>query len=618
MLKLLRFAVLAGIWGGIFLIALTLWYASDLPDVKKLATIDRRPSVTLLAADGGVFATFGDLYGDPVTLEVLPKPLIDALLATEDRRFYSHFGVDFKGLARAMVANVRAGRLVQGGSTLTQQLAKNVFLTPERSLKRKVQELLLALWLEAEFDKDRILALYLNRVYFGAGTWGVEAAAQRYFAKSARKLNLPEAAMLVGLLKAPSRLSPLADEKEAQTRAAQVLANMVDAGLLSAEAAEAARKRPAKLALSREGSRNGRYFADWVFSEIDGFIGPQNQDLVIHTTLDLKLQRIAEAVIEKKLAKNGEKLGLEQAALVALGPDGAIKAMVGGRDYQASSFNRAVQARRQPGSAFKPFVFLAGLEAGLYPDSQVFDGPVSFGDWQPRNFDGKFYGNVTLREAAARSLNSVAVQIAQEVGLGQVIAAARRLGIASPLDANLTLALGASGVGLLELSTAFAVIGNGGEAVAAHDILEIRGARGDVLYRRLPGGMGRVIAEDVAVNLIDLLTAVIDEGTGRAARLDRPAAGKTGTSQDYRDAWFLGFSADLTAGVWVGNDDNRPMNKVAGGGLPAEIWRDFMLAAHRDLEPRPLVARQTPQAIEDIQEAVGTLWEDLKRQFGVQ
>jgi penicillin-binding protein 1A len=613
MKRFVTFVALIAIWGAVLLFLAGVWYARDLPDVKKLDVIERRPSVTLLAADNEVIATYGDLYGEPVALKALPKVLIDALIATEDRRFYSHYGIDPLGLARAMAANVRAGRLVQGGSTLTQQLAKNIFLTPERSLKRKLQELMLAFWLEAEFSKDRILELYLNRVYFGAGTWGVEAAAQRYFAKPARKLDLKESSMLVGLLKAPSRFSPLADEREAQARAARVLAAMVEAGSLTAEAAERATKQPAKLAPSREGSRNIRYFADWLLGEIEEFIGQRNQDLIVYTSLDMRLQRAAETAIEKALAKSGKKLDADQAALVALAPDGAVKAMVGGRDYRLTAFNRAVQARRQPGSAFKLFVFLAALEAGWSPDSEFFDGPISIGDWRPHNFDDEYLGRVTLRLAAARSLNSVAVQIAERVGRGRVIAAARRLGISSELSPHPALALGASEVTLLELTGAYGSLGNGGEAILPYGIREIRVASGTTLYQRHAGGLGQVIDAEVASQLGDLLTAVVDRGTGRAARLDRPAAGKTGTSQDYRDAWFIGFTADLTAGVWTGNDDNRPMKRVTGGGLPAEIWRNFMLEAHRGLAPEPLVVQR--DAYSD--QAVGGLLRDVLEELGL-
>jgi penicillin-binding protein 1A len=540
----------------------------------------------------------------------LPKYLPQALIATEDRRFYSHFGIDPIGLARATYANLRAGHVVQGGSTLTQQLAKNVFLDRDRTLKRKVQELLLAFWLERKFSKDQILEMYLNRVYFGAGAYGVEAAAERYFDKPASKLSLAESAMLIGLLKAPSRFAPTGNIKSAQTRAAQVVRNMVAAGFIGEATADAAIARPAQLARTRTPLPSARYFADWVVDEIYQLVGRSHPDLVVYTTLDARLQSQAEDAVETALDKSGEKLNVEQAALVALGPDGAVRAMVGGRDYLDSPYNRATQARRQPGSAFKPIVYLTALQNGFTPDDQVFDGPISVGNWKPHNYDGKYAGNITLRDAVARSANTVAVQVDEKVGRDKVIETARRLGITSDLKPEPSLALGSFEVGVLELTAAYAAFANGGYAVQPYGVLAIRDGQNHLLYRRTESGAyAHMIASDTLGDLNDMLHSVIEYGTGRAAQIGRPAAGKTGTTSDYRDAWFIGYTPDLIAGIWVGNDDNSPTRKVTGGGLPAQIWHSFMLRALKGVPPHALP--EPPQRGFSLP----SLWDRLVRTF---
>jgi len=578
------------IWGGVAGAALVAWYAYDLPDLRRLGERQRAPSVTLLAADGTTLARFGDLYAAPVPAAELPAALRDAVLAIEDRRFYSHFGLDPLALIRASVANLRAGRVVQGGSTLTQQLAKNVFLTPERTFKRKIQEVLVALWLEQKFTKDEILSIYLNRVYFGAGAYGVEAAARRYFAKSARRLTLAQSAMLAGLLKAPTRYAPTRDLARAQARARQVLDAMVAAGYITEKQAKAAKRKPAVVAPSRAGASAGaRYFADWILDRVARYAGPGAGDVVVVTTLDPALQGAAEEAVAWGLRGEGKRRGARQAALIALAPDGAVEAMVGGRDYGASQFNRATQALRQPGSAFKLFVYLAALEAGMRADDVVEDAPLTVDGWTPRNYDGRYAGPVTLRRALARSLNTVAVRVSERVGRGRVAALARRLGITTSLREDPSLALGASEVSLIELTAAYATLANRGEGVWAYGIGEIRRADGSVLYRRRGSGLGRVVAEKPLRQMVDMLAGVITEGTGRAARIPWPAAGKTGTSQDSRDAWFIGFTRGLVAGVWVGNDDGAPMKGVTGGGLPARLWKRFMGAALAGSPPRPLL-----------------------------
>ncbi len=576
----------AAIWLGVAIAGLVAWYAYDLPDVDEIAGIARRPSVTLLAADGALLASYGEVYGARLSVADLPPHLPHAVLAVEDRRFYEHPGIDLKGMVRAALANLRAGRIVQGGSTVTQQLAKNLFLTPERTLKRKVQEMLLALWLERKFSKDQILSLYLNRVYLGAGTYGVDAAARRYFGKPAGAVNLYEAAQLAGLLKAPSRYSPARDKDRAEQRTARVLEAMVEAGFVSRAQAERALEQ--KTRGRAVAGAQARYFADWVMAQVPAFVGGIDRDLTVVTTLNPYHQRVAEDELAMLLDGEGAKRSVSQGAVVLLSPDGAVRAMVGGRSYDASQFNRATQALRQPGSAFKPFVYLAGLEDGLRPDDALEDAPITVEGWSPGNYGDRYYGRVTLREAFARSLNSVAVRLSERVGRARVAAAARRLGVTSELGTEPSLALGTSEVTLLELSGAYAVFANRGRGVWPYGIEEIRAADGELLYRRSGGGPGRVVAPHVVERMTNLMAAVVAWGSGKRADPQRPAAGKTGTSQEFRDAWFVGFTAELVAGVWLGNDDGAPMAGVTGGSLPATLWRRVMARALEGVAPRPL------------------------------
>ncbi len=488
--RIAKFLLVLSLWLGIAGAMVLAWYAVRLPDVAAIASFDRRPSLTFVSTDGQVLATTGDLYAGAVQLEELPPHLVRVLLATEDRRFYRHFGIDVFGLARAVVVNLRAGKLVQGGSTITQQLAKNVFLTHERTLDRKIQETMLALWLEHRFSKNQILTIYLNRVYLGAGTYGVEAASQRYFGKSARKLNIHESAVIVGLLKAPSRYAPTADPVRSRDRAADVLDNLVEAGLASRAEAEAGKKLTLGTPSISPSLRSARYFTDWLADQVSGFVGYIDRDLVVRTTLDPRLQRAAEAAILDTLNRDGEKADAEQAALVALSPDGAVRVMVGGRDYAQSQFNRAALALRQPGSSFKTFVYLAAMEQGSRADDRVSDAAVTIGDWSPRNYEGEAgRGEITLRDAFARSVNTAAVRVAQRTGLDKVMMSARRAGIVSPMRRDLTTTLGASEVTLLELTGAYAPFANGGVSVEPYAIAEIRDANDRVVYRR--GGSGR-------------------------------------------------------------------------------------------------------------------------------
>ena len=602
-----KWCLVFGLWVLVAAAAVIAWHAWDLPDTRGIAEFNRRPGLTFVASDGQTIGAYGDIYGGLVELGEMPRWLPQAVLATEDRRFYSHFGLDPIGLLRAAYVNLRTGRIVQGGSTITQQLAKNVFLTHERTLGRKIQETILALWLERNFTKDQILTIYLNRVYLGAGTYGVEAAARRYFGKSARQVGRYEAAVIAGLLKAPSRFAPTADLGRARARGLEVLDRMVDAGYMNERDVAAASREPIRLAVSA-GGRGARYFTDWLIDQVPSFVGFVERDLVIVTTLDAHLQRVAETVIEQALAKEGAKGDISQAALVAMTLDGAVKAMVGGRDHGESQYNRAAVARRQPGSAFKPFVYLAGIEAGLSPDDRVSDAPIAIGKWSPRNFDDTQRGEITLRDAFARSVNTATVRVAQQAGIDRLIATARRLGLNGELRRDFATALGASETSLIELTSAFAPFANGGNGVLPYAIAEIKDSSGRVLYRRAGSGPGRVIQPGPLAAMTDMLTSVVQRGTGRAAQLDRPVGGKTGTSQDFRDAWFVGFTADYVAGVWMGNDDGEPMERVTGGSLPARTWRAFMIQAHQDLPARDFAATSASAGGFDFNRLIDSLF----------
>ena len=582
-----KWVLTLGIWATLIVGGVIAWFAWDSPDISQLQQDARRTSVVLHAADHSRLASYGDLYGQHFGVEKLPPALPAAVLAIEDRRFYDHPGFDIRGLARAVVVNLSEGRVAQGGSTITQQLAKNLFLTPERSIKRKIKELILAVRLDAKFTKDELLTIYLNRVYLGAGTYGVEAASQKYFGHSAREVTLYESAMLAGLLRAPSRYNPAADPVAAHNRAVTVLNAMVDAGYVAPRTATAAAEERSDFRGGEVSQGAGRrYFSDWILEQVSGFVGLNADDLAVETTFDPRLQALAEQAVAR-FGDEAIEAGVGQVALVAMTPDGAVRAMIGGRDYRSSQFNRATQAQRQPGSAFKPFVYLAAFEQGYKPDSRIDDAPLTINGWSPRNFGGEFRGDVTLREGMALSLNSVAVRLFQDVGPQRVAAAARRLGITGDLTVHPSLALGSSEVTLLELTGAYATFANGGFGVVPHGVEEIRGPNADVFYRRGGSGLGRVV-DQAEVRLVnDVLSAVIGWGTGKSAEIGRPVAGKTGTSQEFRDALFIGYSSELVVGVWLGNDDGTPMRSVTGGGLPAKIWQDFMAAAHKDIAALP-------------------------------
>ncbi|PIR32414.1 MAG: hypothetical protein COV36_04390 [Alphaproteobacteria bacterium CG11_big_fil_rev_8_21_14_0_20_44_7] len=558
------------------------YFAYDLPDINQLYEDKLRPSITILDSRGDVVTTYGDVFTEYVAARDMPKSLIDAVIATEDRRFYSHFGVDVRGIARAMYVNLRAGKFVQGGSTITQQLAKIIFLKPEKNLKRKIQEALLAIWLERKFTKDQIMTMYLNRVYLGAGVYGVDAASRKYFNKPVRKINTYESAMLAGLLKAPSTYSPQNNAHAAEQRTKQVLVNMVNAEVITEDERQIILNK-GTLVHKSTFRNNSRYFTDFVVDQIPEFIGKVPQSLVVTTTLNQGVQKLAEDAVTKNFIEHAEKYNFTQAALVAMKPNGAILAMIGGTDYAESQFNRSYQAKRQPGSLFKLFVYMAALEDGYTPNSLIEDAPIRIGKWSPKNYDGKYRGTVTLKDALTSSLNAATVALSEKIGRGKVLRIAERMGIKSALSNTPSIALGASEVSLLEMVTAFAHLANQGRAVIPYTIQEIRTTEGDILYQRQGEYDFQILGINATKMMNEMLVNVVNNGTARAARIGRDVAGKTGTSQDFRDAWFVGFTPQITAGVWVGNDDNTSMNKVTGGGIPARIWRDFMSAAMADM-----------------------------------
>ena len=572
-------ALVASIWIGIAGAAMVAYYGARMPSATTWSVPDRPPNVRIISADGQLLANRGMTGGEAIGLHEMSPHIPQAVIAIEDRRFYSHFGVDPIGLARAMAANLVEGRLVQGGSTLTQQLAKNLFLNADRTVERKVQEVLLSLWLEQKHSKAQILEMYLNRVYFGSGAYGVEAASRRYFGKSARDVTLSEAALLAGLLKAPSRLSPARDPKAAEARAQLVLSAMAEQGMIGGSEMTAAISAPATRAAAYwTGSEH--YVADRVMGELPGLIGDVRTDVVVETTIDLTLQKLGEASIRKLVAENREKLAVSQGALVSIDNSGAVRAMIGGVDYANSQFDRASEARRQPGSAFKPFVFLAALEQGRTPESIRNDAPVKIGKWTPENYNGKYYGEVSLTTALSKSLNSVAAQLAMEAGPKAVVEVAHRLGIESSLAANISIALGTSEVTPLELTAAYVPFANGGYRPQTHFVARVKSVSGKLLYEHPRGGIPRVINPQIVAMMNAMMAETIRSGTARQADFGWPAAGKTGTSQNARDAWFVGYTANLTTGVWFGNDDATPMRNVTGGSLPARAWKDFMTAAH--------------------------------------
>jgi penicillin-binding protein 1A len=577
----------------------------DLPNLDKLRIPARPPSITVVSSHGEIMGRRGAVHAGLVSYDEIPDHLIQAVIAIEDQRFFKHIGIDFRGLARAAWANYKAGKVVQGGSTLTQQLAKNLFLNPERTYIRKLQEVILAIRLEQEFTKQDIIQLYLNRVYFGAGNYGIEAAAERYFEKSARNLTLSESAILAGLLKAPSRYAPTTNKDRAVGRAQVVLNNMEKAGFVSQKEQFFASQMLRMPRNQAETFETAAYVLDYVTEILPDVIGEPRGDLVVETTLDLELQRLAEKTVTTLIGKHGKEKKVEQAGAVLMTNNGAVKALVGGLDYNTSQFNRVTKGLRQPGSTFKTFVYLAALEYGMLPNDIRVDQPIQIGDWEPKNYSNSYRGVVTIDEALTRSINTVAAQVASEIGTRAVIDVAKRLGIKQDLPNSPSIALGTGEVTLYELTGAFANLASGGKRVRSHIITRVLTSDGRILFEYNPGPDTQVINPTQVADMNLMLGHVVSSGTGRRAQLSgHQAAGKTGTTQDYRDAWFIGYTGHFTAGVWVGNDDNSKMNRVTGGNLPTIIWKEIMQKVHERLHPIALpqsqptiVQRINPQAL---------------------
>jgi len=591
---LVRTLWIVGLPGGLITALVFGWFgyaALDMPDTAPLWAPKSTPQIVILDRHGREIFRKGGVEAKPVDLDTLPPALTQALIAIEDRRFYMHPGFDPIGLARAAKANFDAGRVVQGGSTLTQQLAKNVFLTRERTLKRKTQELMFAVWLELRMSKKEILETYLSRVYFGGGTVGIESGSMRFFNKSAKDLTTGEAALLVGLLKAPSRLNPLKNRKASAARTARVLEQMYLQNHLSdVQYVQAMTTSIAVEPLAISANSGSGYFTDWVLATMDATLGAPHNDITIQTSLDLDMQRLAEAAVKNSL---DTKRNAQQAALITFDGEGAVRAMVGGVDYRHSSFNRVLSANRQPGSAFKPFVYLAALEAGHTPWDIYVDRPVDIDGWQPGNFSNEYMGAMSLEKALALSINTIAVQVNEDIGRGKSVQTAERLGLGG-LQPYASLALGAQEMSLYDLTAAYVPFANWGYGIKPRAIEAIYAHNGDVLYTNPRRERTRVLATKPLNQINMMLATVVREGTGKAARIEgRDVAGKTGTTNDYRDAWFIGYTADFVTGVWVGNDDNSKMARVTGGSIPAQIWHDYMSEALKDIPPAvlPVVTR---------------------------
>lgn len=579
-------------------------FSRDLPSISALDTLQRPPQISIYDRHGDLITVHGDEYGDPVTIEELPDHVVEAFLATEDRNFYHHIGVNPFSIIRALIINIRTGEVRQGGSTITQQFVKNALLSSEKRMKRKIQEMLLALQIEAAFSKDEILALYLNNVYFGSGTWGLRAASLRYFDKPPSALTVGEAAILAGLLKAPTRYSPAANPEGARARARTVLAAMVDAGYLSRE--EADRIVLSDIKPVRKKFVPAPYAVSYVLQDYETRFGKAREDIRIHTTLDLRAHEIFQQKIETVFHEQPVLTGNEQVAAVSLGQDGAILLMTGGRHYEASSYNRAVQASRQPGSAFKPFVYLAAAENGWLPTDLVEDTPVVFHDWTPANYKDKYYGVVPLQEALARSLNAAAIRLQEEVGRGKVKRLVRRLGFTGAIDPGPAMALGVNAMTPMELAALYQPFANNGIPAQPYVISAVYDKNGKVLYAYDMPKTERIVSTEALTILNHLLRGVVATGSGRRAALPGYAAyGKTGTTQDSRDAWFAGHAAGVTGVVWTGKDDNRPMTgsagAVNGSGPPALLWKELMVAVldGRPDEPQPEWMPPPPPVLEE-------------------
>jgi penicillin-binding protein 1A len=592
---LVYWGTVLGIWGLIFVVAFFAVFARDLPDTSTLYDVKRQPSINYLDRSGALLAVRGSQYAPPVDIDALPEYVPAAFVAIEDRQFYHHFGFNPWGIIRSAIWNATHDGPQRGGSTITQQLARNLFLSPAQNYRRKAQELILAVWLEMKFSKKQILALYMNRVYFGAGAYGIEAASQRYFNKPARELSVGEAALLAGMMKGPARYSPVSAKERAARRATIVLDEMVRIKAITPEQRDQAFSTPVQVSATLANQR-AQYFTDYIDAQVRSLVGEPTEDLVVETTLDLPIQVAAERAVKQGVGAY-EKQGVQQSALVAIDGEGRIRAYVGGADYAESQFDRATTARRQAGSAFKPFVYLTAMEQGRTPDMMVVDEPVKIGNWEPRNYTGKYLGQITMQTALAQSINTVAARLASEVGTSNVANTARRLGITSKIQLDPSMALGAVEVSPMEMAQAYAPFANGGFLAKGYGIERIRTAKGKVLYDHNVDKQARaaVIGSPGLQYMNQMMREVVTSGTGTRANVPGyDIAGKTGTTSDYRDAWFVGYTGGFVTAVWTGKDDNTTMRRVTGGGAPAEIWRSFMTAALPRLKATPIPGGVAP------------------------
>jgi len=617
LLVLFLIGTIAALFGGIYIQRKYLSDVPPLPAREALFAVNRAPGIRFQDKDGTQIAVRGPRYGERVTLDQLPRHVPQAFLAAEDRRFYSHGALDLRGIGRAAWVNFKAKRIVQGGSTITQQLAKGLFLTPDQTTRRKLQEAVMARRLFKVLSRDEILELYLNRIFFGANTYGVDGASRAYFGKPASQLTVAEAALLASLPKAPSRLALTKNMAGALERQRLILDNMRREGWLTNAEYEAALADTPKLAPgARQEEGELGYILDYATVEAVRIAGENSPDLIVKLTIDSRLQAVAAKVVREALAGEGAKAGAKQAALLAMTPEGAIRAMVGGTDFDETPFNRAVQAKRQPGSTFKPFVYAAALERGVLPTDTRVDGPVKLGDWAPENYGGGYAGEVTVATALAKSINTVAVKLGQEVGgqgLGEL---ARRFGVTSiPPNPNLSVSLGAYEVSLLEMVSGFQVFQLGGQRRQPYIIESVTTVGGEPLFQHAERAASPVYDVAKASMMVKMMKGVLERGTGTRAAFGRPAAGKTGTSQNWRDAWFIGFTPDYVAGVWVGNDDDKPMNKVAGGGIPSTIWRRFMIEAHKGLPARDFDWLLPDPVLETEEDPRNGFYQDLASEF---
>jgi penicillin-binding protein 1A len=592
-------AVLA-VWVVIAAISVVIFFAQGLPDTSKLYEIHHQPSISYLDRNGALLAVRGSQYAPPINLDTLPAYVPAAFVSVEDRRFYHHWGFDLRGIARALVADLTRHRMAEGASTITQQLARDLFLTPIQTPKRKIQELILAVELEHQFTKKQILSLYLNRVYFGAGAYGVESAAETFFNKPASKLSVGEAALLAGLLKSPTHYSPVSEQERAGLRATIVLDTMVETGAITAKQRDDALAHPVTVSPALA-TQHAQYFVDWVDSQVRKLVGEPTTDLIVETTLDLPIDTAAENAA-RAITDRYAKQGVQQAAVVALDGEGRVRALIGGVSYNQSQFDRAVDARRQTGSSWKPFVYLTAMNAGRTPDTLAVDEPITIAGWSPHNFEPEFLGPITLQTALQRSINTVAAKLADEVGRDNVAATARKLGITSPINTDPAMALGTTQVSPLEMAQAYAPFANGGFKADAYAIERIRTADGKILYQHPLPTHTRVIEEPALGYMTQMLkTVLVPPGTGvRAAFPGYQLAGKTGTTSDFKDAWFVGYTGGFVTAVWTGKDDDTPMHRITGGTAPADLWRAFMSAALPHLKVGPIPGGPVPAPQQDL------------------